>query len=43
MDNLKDKILTINKRTDIDTTQKTRLISELMKSKYSNNKKKDIK
>ena len=43
MHNLKDKILIINKRTDIDTTQKTRLISELMKSNYSNNKNKDIK
>lgn len=41
MDNIREKILLINRRTDIDTSEKNRLISQLMMNNYSNKNKRN--
>jgi len=43
MENIRDKILSINRRTDIDSNEKNRLINELMSSNYKPIKKTNIK
>ena len=41
MDNIREKILLINRRTDIDISEKNRLISQLMMNNYSNKNKRN--